>query len=125
MNFTNTPGYDRGSTRREALLSTFDRTYAKPLLDPVIDSDHDAADSAYSDPIENSTVVPGSDSVTGPGVLPSGGAGRIAYKRVSAKLGYPGPGEYSIDYDTGTIYFDSDPGVALPEIPDPTIPRIL
>ena len=122
LEFTNTPGFDRGSARRQAMLSTFDRTYASPLSDPVIDSDSTTFStmSAYSDPIPNSMVVPGSDSVTGPGILPSGSPGKISYRRVSAKLGYPGPGEYSIDYDTGMIYFNSDPGVALPEIPDPT-----
>ncbi|MEN6355692.1 MAG: prepilin-type N-terminal cleavage/methylation domain-containing protein [Armatimonadota bacterium] len=86
---------DRGTARRYERLSTFD------------------ADS--SNYLEYATIVPGSERVVGPDMMPSSDHGPVAYQRVPFALGEPGFNQYKIDYDKGYMYFSSIYDQALPE----------
>lgn len=62
-------------------------------------------------------IVPGSEKVVGPDMTPGGVASRIVqYQRVPLAMGDPEINQYKIDYDSGDLYFTSDPGHDLPEV---------
>lgn len=87
---------DPASARRYWLLNTFDPGNSAQYL-------------------RNARIVPGSEKVVGPDMMP-GFAGRsVRYERVPLALGDPGINQYKINYDTGEIYFSSVYEQDLPE----------
>lgn len=89
---------DRGSARRALLLPTFDDTNTDQY-------------------IQNARIVPGSERIIGPNMRPGADYGKpVRYERVPLALGDPSINQYKIDYDSGELYFSSDPNEKLPEI---------
>ncbi len=74
------------------------------------------ADDQY---LRNSRVVPGSDIVIGPNMVPGPDFGKpVRYERIPLGLRYPGQNQYQIDCDSGWIMFSPDPSLDLPETGD-------
>ena len=85
---------DPGTARRSGKLSTFDSTSTNYLA--------------------NAQIVPGSERIVGPDYYAQNV--RVKYERVPYGLGDPGPNQYKIDYDNGSVEFNSSYDQIIPEV---------
>lgn len=86
---------DPASARRYALLSTFDPSSPGFL--------------------KYARIVPGSERVIGPNMIPGSGGRLVLYRRTPREMLPPELNQYRIDYDTGEIYFSSVYNQDIPE----------